>query len=73
MKFGYYFVIHMNGEKITLRGDGLGSREQANRLFAVALNDCGYRPPRFWQFWRWGEQKPSRAVLSLMRRERKWV
>ncbi|SFG87703.1 hypothetical protein [Ensifer sp. OV372] len=70
MAFGYFFVLRINQEKITVRGDGYVSRDRANRAFAIALNDCGYRAPRFWQFWRWGEQKPSRDVLSLMRRER---
>lgn len=70
--FGYFFVFEMNGERITLRGDGIYSRLRANELFAIALNDCGYRPPRFWQFKRWGEARPPRSVLKLMRTERRW-
>lgn len=41
--------------------------EECDRQMAVALAAARYTPPRFWQFCRWGETRPSKRVLELLK------
>lgn len=55
MTFGYYY--HWRGTHIKV--SGFHSQEEARASFRRALDLIGYRPPSWWQFWRWGEALPS--------------
>lgn len=37
---------------------------------ASDLHAFGYQEPRWWQYWRWGERRPSKEILEAMSRLR---
>jgi hypothetical protein len=42
-------------------------QEQGEQEFAQALTTMGYSKPKWWQYWRWGENRPSDRVLERLR------
>lgn len=70
-----YNYLRENGRAWTysLRWEGgyanvgpFSSREECDRQMAIELSAAGYTVPKFWQFWRWGERRPSKRVLELL-------
>ncbi len=33
--------------------------EEANQALRKMLKASGYEPPKWWQYWRWGERSPK--------------
>lgn len=71
-----YNHLRQNGTAWTysLRWEGgyanvgpLSSREECDRQMAVELAAARYTVPKFWQPWRWGETRPSKRVLELLK------
>ena len=42
------------GETI-ISGGPYATAEERDEAFAKALDAFGYTPPKWWQYWRWGE------------------
>jgi hypothetical protein len=42
------------------------SHEECDQATARLLREAGYKPPRFWQWWRWDEPRPNKAVRTLL-------
>ncbi|MGN6536036.1 MAG: hypothetical protein ACTHKQ_09960 [Mesorhizobium sp.] len=42
------------------------SKDECDRATAETLRLMGYERPRWWQWWRWNEIKPSKEVAALL-------
>lgn len=42
----------------TVRGSYYQTAEECRAAKMKALEEFGYKPPRWWQYWRWGEVEP---------------
>lgn len=63
--FGLLWRDSPDSETSTSMGPYL-DKEQGEREFAQTLVNLGYTKPRWWQYWRWSENGPSKNVLALM-------
>lgn len=43
------------GEMSKVEGGPFATKEECNKARDRALKAFGYRPPRWWQYWRWDE------------------
>lgn len=60
MTYGFDFTWHpTRGGLICIWGGGFKSEYERDANFQLALRKAGYYPPRWWQYWRWGEKTPS--------------
>lgn len=73
MTYGYRFTFKINDGFLTIEGTGHHTRNQADEAFARHLKNCNYRAPRWWQIHRWGEYKPRREVIKILRSKSEWV
>lgn len=46
------------GHYKSVSGQFYATREEADAAKRRALVEMHYQPPRWWQWWRWGEQQP---------------
>lgn len=47
---------------------GCSTRAEAAEEMAEILLELGYTFPKPWQFWRWGEPKPSKLLREALER-----
>lgn len=52
------------GCETSLRVGPYFNREDGEAEFAASLHKAGYRVPVWWEYWRWGEDRPSKNVLK---------
>lgn len=51
------------GHRLAFESKYYPSLEESEEAAINALRSMGYTPPRWWQWWRWGENKPSERIL----------
>ena len=69
---GSELVKYYGGEKVMIQhsynfrwrgracvGGVFSSHDQMLKSFRKALDDIGYYPPKWWEFWRWSEVLPA--------------
>lgn len=62
MKHGYDFKwTSADGSVSRIHGQWFDTPEERDMAFGRALGAFGYQPPKWWQFWRWHEPRPSVA------------
>lgn len=57
--YGYDFEWTRDTGRASISGSGFSTKEESDRNFVRGLEVCHYELPRFWQWWRWGERRPS--------------
>lgn len=58
--YGYDFSwTPKDGGLCRVHGKGFDTIEDARGAFRRALDAFGYEPPKWWQWWRWGEHIPG--------------
>lgn len=65
----YYYSLEWrdaSNSKTGLRVGPYFNREDGEAEFAASLHKAGYRPPKWWEYWRWGDDRPSQRVLKLI-------
>ncbi len=65
--YGCSFSWHRNGGVETYSVSGCASRREAESAILRYLEEAGYRPPRWWEYWRWDEQKPPKLERESTR------
>lgn len=53
-------------EKRSFRSEYYATAEEADAVTVKALRELGYRKPRLWEYWRWGEPRPNERVLAAL-------
>jgi hypothetical protein len=59
IKFSSYHTVY------EVSVGGLRSPEEAEQFAWEFARENGYRPPRWWEWWRWGEKRPRRYPPSV--------
>tara|TARA_R110000782_G_scaffold83527_1_gene163554 strand:- start:186 stop:380 length:195 start_codon:yes stop_codon:yes gene_type:complete len=61
--FGYDFAwVESPGALCRTSAKYFSTKEESDASFRRALVGMGYTPPKWWQYWRWGERCPSVAL-----------
>lgn len=69
MRVLHFLKDHKVAISFTWRGNKygfFGSHEEANAVWVRTLRAEGYRPRKWWQVSRWGEETPPADVLALL-------
>ena len=53
-------------ETVSFQSRFFASRAEADEASARILSAMGYREPRWHEYWRWGEMRPSENVLQKL-------
>lgn len=57
--YGYDFSWTSDSGETRITGQGFPTVEERDEAFRKALDAFGYRAPRWWEYWRWGEHQPG--------------
>jgi hypothetical protein len=58
---GYTVVWTRFGEgRSTFHACGFSTPEEADKSRAESLRGYGWEPPKWWQWWRWDDTRPTR-------------
>lgn len=63
-KSAYSFTFNYRGSSYW--SGFFASSEEREDAFVELLSSLKYKPRRFWEFWRSGETRPSKAVLKRL-------
>ena len=58
--YGYSFTWKVKNGSTTIEGQGFETQKEAISAMWFALYAFGYRPPRWFEFWRWQETTPQK-------------
>lgn len=63
MAVEYYYEFSWRvdslGGETRISGGPFSAKEERDERFVLALYAARYAPPKWWQYWRWGEPTPS--------------
>lgn len=64
--YGYKCTfIGSDGGTVTIESDGFRTHEEARRDAFYVAKRLGYYPPKWFEFWRWGEASLLREAARL--------
>ena len=66
--------VFLYGYRFTWRGHetsafGFECKRASHESLAETLVSWGWTPPKWWEFWRWGERKPTEGAERIVRQQ----
>lgn len=65
--FGFQFRFRSGLGHTEFGSTGFDHPRHRDLSFARGLVELGYEEPRWWQWWRWDENRPNEDVMALYR------